>query len=119
MSLTCSSEVLVTKSARMWSSTGKLIGCVAAVTSMHPIRINRNIHLPLQNQFGKIDQRHDNDSCIGYVAGDSARGGRTIVSSRRSRTATGFLQRPVCTGDVWMLALRGATSQWNRSLGDK
>jgi len=33
-------------------------------------------------------------------AGDSARDGRTIVSSSRSRMAVGSLQRPVCAGDV-------------------
>ena len=26
--------------------------------------------------------------------------------------------RPVCTGEVWMMVLRGATSQWKRSRGD-
>jgi hypothetical protein len=34
------------------------------------------------------------------VAGDSARNGRTIASSKCSSTAVGFLQHPVCTGEV-------------------
>src|SRR5215467_10324524 len=41
------------------------------------------------------------------TAGDAARHGRTIASSRCSSAAVGFLQQPVCTGDICMTVLRG------------
>src|SRR5262245_61843431 len=53
-----------------------------------------------------------------FTAGDAARDGRTIVSSKCSSTAVGFLQQPVCTGEVWIVVLRGATSQRKRSPGE-
>src|SRR5262249_2145255 len=52
MSLICSSEVLVTKSTRMCSSTGRPNGRKAAKKSKHPRRIAWNIYLPLQYQLG-------------------------------------------------------------------
>ena len=45
------------------------------------------------------------------TVGDATRDGRTIVLSRCSSTAAGFVQKPVCTGDIWMMVLRGDTSQ--------
>jgi hypothetical protein len=39
------------------------------------------------------------------------RGRRTIVSISFSRAAAGLPVRPVCTGDIWMMVLRGDTSQ--------
>ena len=35
----------------------------------------------------------------------------TIVSSNRCSAFSGSLVRPVCTGDSWMIVLRGDTSQ--------
>ena len=52
------------------------------------------------------------------TVGDAARAGRTIVSTRCASTVPGSVHKPVCTGEVWMLVLRGATSQWKRSRGD-
>src|SRR5665213_578857 len=46
-----------------------------------------------------------------------ARGVRTIVSSKCSIAAAGSAQRPVCVGEVWIIVLRGAVSQWKRSRG--
>ncbi len=39
------------------------------------------------------------------------RAGRTMRSSRCSEMGSGSVQRPVCTREVWMMVLRGATSQ--------
>ena len=41
--------------------------------------------------------------------------GRTIVVKRRSIVAAMSSHRPACTADVWIIVLRGATSQSNRS----
>ncbi len=41
----------------------------------------------------------------------------TCCAKSRSSTAAGSAARPVWTGEVWRAALRGAVSQWNRSLG--
>src|SRR5262245_2566579 len=57
MSLTCSSAVLVTKSTRMYSSTGRLNGRKAAKNSTHPERNDWNIRLPLQFQCGGFVSR--------------------------------------------------------------
>ena len=43
---------------------------------------------------------------------------RTILSRMRSSAASRSAHRPVCTGEVWMLVLRGATSQSKRSRSD-
>ena len=42
----------------------------------------------------------------------------TIRSTRRSSAPARSSQRPVCTAEVWMIVLRGATSQWKRSRSD-
>ena len=48
-----------------------------------------------------------------------AEGGRTIVCTRCSSVRSGSfgssMQRPVCTAEVWIVVLRGATSQSKRS----
>ena len=36
---------------------------------------------------------------------------RTIVSTNRCSAFAGSSVRPVCTGDIWMIVLRGDTSQ--------
>jgi hypothetical protein len=43
----------------------------------------------------------------------------TCCAKRRSSAAAGSAARPVWTAEVWMAALRGAVSQWNRSLGGR
>src|SRR5207248_9217208 len=42
-------------------------------------------------------------------------GNSTIVFSKCSSVAAGSVQRPEWTGEVWMMVLRGETSQWKRS----
>jgi hypothetical protein len=39
------------------------------------------------------------------------RGDRTIVSTSRASNASGSSHRPVCAGETWITALRGAISQ--------
>src|SRR5215470_16434585 len=68
MSLTCSSAVLVTKSTRMCSSTGRLNGRKAAKNARHPRRIDRNIHLLLQYQLVGFVSRGNVFPC-GTIAG--------------------------------------------------
>ncbi len=46
-----------------------------------------------------------------HAGGSPGAGTRTIVSSRRSSIVAASLQRPVCTGEVWIIVLRGAVSQ--------
>ncbi len=40
---------------------------------------------------------------------------RTMRSMMCSSAAAASVQRPVCTGEVWMMALRRAVSQWKRA----
>ena len=53
-------------------------------------------------------------SCLHSVTAVTQWPYRTIVSSRRSSAAPGSSVRPVWTGDIWMIVLRGETSQWKR-----
>ena len=45
------------------------------------------------------------------VTGSGGGIGRTIRAIRRSIVAVGSMQRPVWTGEVWMIELRRAVSQ--------
>src|SRR5262249_1739831 len=46
-------------------------------------------------------------------------GGRTNAASSSSSVAAGSLVTPPWTGEVWIIALRGAVSQWKRSGGGR
>src|SRR6185312_1585500 len=42
-------------------------------------------------------------------------GSWTVWPNSSSRARSGVSQRPECTGETWIIVLRGATSQWKRS----
>ena len=73
----------------------------------------------LPEKFPRCPRATDRYRGCGRAIRAYGRGGRTIVSIRCSINASGSSQRPLCAGEVWITALRGATSQWKRSRGER
>ena len=95
-----------------WSGTH---GAQSRAPSAHPGRGRSGDGRPRQRR--RVSSADASPCRTAALAGPPARR-RTILSIRCCNSASRSSLRPTCTGDTWMLVLRGATSQSKRSRSD-